>query len=481
MRHYMSCGALALLVLLTLVLGAARPFDRVAAGDPAYGQLTALDSAGLLQGFELPQGELSRLEFAVLAQKALGNYGEVQLNGSGPDASAQEALSSLLGAFADELGQLGVKSSGLPVMAGDANLVQRVAAIEAEDAAEEAEDSADNTYLSSLYPQAEEDAGPAEEAAGIETALYGKFYLQAQSSRTKLNAGGTDNFGDTKVYWGEVGWDVSQKDWSARFSMLWNDADETMGVYEAWAKYKNPDNGWFVQLGQVLLPFGNNDYYFPTYPAVNDLGFTTAHALGTGVEKAGWGFSVYAFNPKVDLVDEDDQVSDYSVVWNISEREADACHDGWKLRAGYNTHLGSSDLRLAGDGPHHERAAAYNVFGRYDWGGNRYHLLADFTAALDKFDERDFDVNEDHLGDQPSALNTEFVYEPHPDNLYGVSYQMTDQMADYAETRYGVLFGKRLSDLAMLKLEYTHGAYGDYVTEDQDTDDKLVAEVYIEF
>ncbi len=481
MRHFISCGALALLVLLALVLGAAKPFDRVTAGDPAYGQLDVLDAAGLLQGYALPEGELSRLEIAVLLQKALGTYGEEQLAGRQPDAGAEQALSELLTVFTDELGQLGVKSSGLPTLTGDANLVQRVAMIEAEEAEEEAEEDASNTYLASLYPQEEEDATAEEPASGIESALYGKFYLQAQSTRTKLNAGGTDNFGDAKVYWGELGYDVSQKDWSARFSMLWNDADETMGVYEAWAKYKHPDNGWFAQLGQILLPFGNNDYYFPTYPAVNDLGFTTAHALGAGVEQDGWGISAYAYNPKTELLDEDNTVSDYSVVWNISEREADECHNGWKLRAGYNTHLGSSDLRIAGDGPHHERVAAYNVFGRYDWGGNKFHLLADYTAALDKFDQRDLDINDDHFGDQPSALNTEFVYEPHPDNLYGVSYQATDQMADYAETRYGVMFGKRLSDLAMLKLEYTHGAYGDYVTEDQDTDDKLVAEVYIEF
>ena len=48
-----------------------------------------------------------------------------------------------------------------------------------------------------------------------------------------------------------------------------------------------PENGWFFQVGRLVLPFGNNDYYFPTYPAVNDLGYTTAHTLGTGVERPG--------------------------------------------------------------------------------------------------------------------------------------------------------------------------------------------------
>jgi hypothetical protein len=127
------------------------------------------------------------------------------------------------------------------------------------------------------------------------------------------------------------------------------------------------------------------------------------------------------------------------------------------------------------------RVPAYNVFGRYDWGGNRFHLLADYTAALDRFDSRDMDANNDDIGDKPSALNTEFVYEPHPDSLWGLSYQAAREMANYAETRYGVLFGKRLDDMALFKLEYTHGIYGDYITADQNTDDRLVAEVFIGF
>lgn len=482
MRYALCCGALALLVLLILMLGAARPFERVALGDPAYGQLAALDGAGLLQGFTLPPGELSRLEVAVLLQKALGGYGEAQLGGQAPDGAAEKALGTLLTAFAEELGQLGVKSNGLPVISSDSSLVQRVSTLESQTQSdEEEEEDASNTYLASLYPPA--DAAAEESAAdnGIESKPYGKFYIHANSSQTKLKAGSHDDLGDVKVYWGELGWDVSQKDWSARVSTLWDDATEDLGVYEAWAKYNNPDNGWFVQLGQCLLPFGNNDYYFPTYPAVNDLGFTTAHAIGTGVEREGWGLSVYAYNPKVDIAGEQDSISDYSAVWNITQREATECQDGWKLRLGYNTHLGSDDLRIAGDGPHQERVAAYNAFGRYDWGGNRYHLLADYTAALDRFDPQDLDTDADHLGDSPSALNTEFVFEPHPDNLWGVSYQKTDQMADYAKNRYGFLYGRRLSELATLKLEYTHGEYGKYITADQDSDNSVVAELYFEF
>jgi hypothetical protein len=85
------------------------------------------------------------------------------------------------------------------------------------------------------------------------------------------------------------------------------------------------------------------------------------------------------------------------------------------------------------------------------------------------------------VGDQPRALNTELVYEPCPDNLWGVAYEWTGEMKDYAKQRYGVLYGRRLSELATLKLEYTHGVYGQYATAGQDSDDRFVAEVALIF
>jgi hypothetical protein len=128
-----------------------------------------------------------------------------------------------------------------------------------------------------------------------------------------------------------------------------------------------------------------------------------------------------------------------------------------------------------------DRTEAINLFGRYDWGGNRYHLLADFTHSLDEFNPADLDADGDAVGDQPCALNTEFVYEPRPGRLWGVSFQKTCELVDYAETRYGLLYGKRLSELANFKLEYTHGEYGDFVTAMQDSDDTIVAELNLAF
>ena len=67
----------------------------------------------------------------------------------------------------------------------------------------------------------------------------------------------------------------------------------------------------------------------------------------------------------------------------------------------------------------------------------------------------------------------EFVYEPEPDRLWGVSYQATEEFADYASERYSLLFGRRLNDLVMFKLEYSHGIYDEFATGGQDTDATL--------
>jgi len=199
-----------------------------------------------------------------------------------------------------------------------------------------------------------------------------------------------------------------------------------------------------------------------------------------GWDASNWGISGWLYNPDVNVGDEEDKFTDYSFVWDITRRAADECQDGWRVTAGYNSHLANHDVRIAGDAVT-ERNGAVNVFARYDWGGNRYHFLVDWTHSLDEFEAADLDADGDGVGDQPCAMNTEFVYEPCPDNLWGVSYQHACQVAGYAKDRYGLLYGKRLSELAMLKLAYSHGEYNEFALNGEDTDDSLVAEINLSF
>jgi hypothetical protein len=287
---------------------------------------------------------------------------------------------------------------------------------------------------------------------------------------------------DVAIYWGELGIDVSQGEWSGHFSSKLNDAEVDVLMHEAWARYQPEGESWFFKAGRMIVPFGNNPYYFPTYPAVNDLGYSTLQALGAGFENDSSAFSLYAFNPRVEIEDSDDTISDWTAVWTLTQRAADECRDGWKLTAGYSSNLTAHDLQMGGDTVS-RRVAAANLFARYDFhaGDAIWHMLADYTWALDGFDPADLDANGDSVGDMPSALNAELVYEPRPDELWGVSYQVTGEMADYASTRWGLLHGQRLSPLAMLKLEYTHGEYDEYATAGQNSEDTLVAELNLRF
>lgn len=362
-------------------------------------------------------------------------------------------------------------------------LEQRMAALEAELAAVKAEAAA----AAACCPKPEEVDPCAEPDKPIETSIYGNVYLQWRNRRTSFLEDEDERFSDIDVYWGELGVNASYEDWSGRFSVLLDDSSEDVILNEAWARYQHKDDcgtdPWFFQVGKVLVPFGNNTYYFPTYPAVNDLGYSTLHAIGGGYDTPSSTFSAYAYNSRAELADSDNTIGDYTAVWDIARQTADDCRDGYELTVGYNSNLAAHDIRIAAEDTIQSRVPALNLFGRYDFNSNGKltHILADYTSALDEFDPLDLDADGDGLGDRPAALNTELVYEPETDTLYGVSYQITDQFADYAEERWGLLYGVRLNKLAKFKLEYTHGTFGEYATAGQDKEDTLVAEINLAF
>jgi len=479
-------------LFLFLVIGSARPFERVPQGEEVYNDLATLADAGLFTDYSLPTGELSRLEAAVLVRHALSEYGETLASGNSETLKIEEAFTRLLVSFEEELAQLGTAPALIPA---NSTSIRNLAALESriEYLEEEVEDNGepeslvyDDQFYRRWYASEEMELScdEGEEGEGVEVSLYGDFYIQGQAFQTDVEVDAVTeatNFNDIDIYYGELGVEAICGDWMGHLSFNLDDDGDDVALYQAFARYDNPCNDMFFLAGRHELPFGNNDFYFPTYPAANDLAVTRVNTIGLGYDAPCFGLSGWVFNPDVDLADEEDTLSDYAFVVDLTKQEADECQDGWRVSASYTSHLATHDLRLADDGPVATRVAAYNVFGRYDFRGNRFHILADYTAALDEFDPGDLDIDADGVGDQPTALNVEFVYEPCPDNLWGVSYQLTDEYTDYAETRYGLLYGQRLNEIAMLKLEYTHGEYGDFVTGGQLTDDTFVAELNIAF
>jgi hypothetical protein len=359
---------------------------------------------------------------------------------------------------------------------------QRIAALEQELADLKGQLSTQSGKLDACCPPPELDAC-GNPMPTIDSGIYGDVYLQWQNRQTQNMAGPKTNFSDMRIYWGEIGYNVKSDDWSGRFSLTLDDASSHALVHEAWAKYQRKDDPWFFQAGRVLVPFGNNNYYHPTYPAVNDLGYSRLRALGGGYDNGRSAFSAYVYNPYVDVAGESDAVRDYTAVWDITKQAADECKDGWKVTLGYNSSLPQHDLRLAGVDPLTKRVPGLNAFGQYDFhsGSGLVHVLADYTQAASRYAAADLDADGDGRGDRPSALNTELVFEPQPDDIWGVSYQQTKEMKDYAGRRYGVLYGTRLNKLAKFKVEYTHGEFNSFATAGQTKDDTLVGEIRLTF
>jgi hypothetical protein len=285
---------------------------------------------------------------------------------------------------------------------------------------------------------------------------------------------------DAEVYWGELGVDVTDGIFSGHFSMLYVEDENELQTYEYYGRYDHPSTGWWAQLGRMELPFAGGDYYFATDPVTYTLGSTVADHIGGGYDGENWALSGYLFNPEVQVEDEEDHFTDFAIQWDVWSREATDEQFGFALALGYTSLLAAHGYGIAGMTNLEDRAGAIDAYGRLDFAGGKYHLIGNYTGAIDSFDVADLDADADGNGDQPQSMMFEFVYEPETDTLWGLNYQWTDEYTGVAEDRFGALYGKRLSPLAMLKLEYTHGEYGDFtpgITED----DTLVAELNIAF
>jgi hypothetical protein len=482
--RYALLAAAAACVCCTLTVSAARPFERLDSADPALLALAAAESAGLLAELSVPEGGLSRLEAAVLTQRALNAYGSLLADGGTADEAAEQALASLAETFAAELEQLGYHA-GPPnpdPLTQSASLNARLDRIEKvieapqEAGAEEPQNTAYDTYLCPDCTVAETPSA----ASAVDVKLVGDIYTQASWYGSDGNPGTTE-MSDVNIYWGEIGAQVTSGPWSGLFTMSLNDEANTIDLHEAWGMYKNPQEGWFVQAGRIELPFSYNYSRFPTWTMPDFLGYTRARALAAGWDKPDWALRAYLFNPQVESVDGDDVLSEVSVVWDVARQRATDCEDGYQLVAGYTTFLPQHDIRFAGNGPIESDVAAYNLFGAYDWGGNTWHFSVDYTAALDQFVPAELDANQDGVGDQPSALSFQLVHEPRPDELYGLILQSSDEMAGFAQTRYGALYGERLSEIAVLKFEYTHGEFDAFARNGESSDDTFVTELNIAF
>ncbi|MCB1217066.1 hypothetical protein KDL44_06720 [bacterium] len=318
----------------------------------------------------------------------------------------------------------------------------------------------------------------------LENALYGDFQLQGFWSSVSGND--ATDVSDIGLYWGEIGWDLAQGPWSGHFSMMLD--EEAVELYEAWGMYKQPESGAFAQFGRMLLPFADNDSYFPTYSAANDLGVMTARGIGAGIDDERYRVAAWLYKPELELLENGNpdaagvpaDLSEYCLWWDISRREATDCADGWQFSAGWLSQLATHNYGLV-EGPVAGRVAALNLYGRYDWAGSGWHAIGEYVTALDEFDPLDLDANGDGRGDRPCALNLELAHTPDQQDTWAVGYQQTDEFLQHARNRYAVMYGRRLCELAELRLELSRGEYDEFAGDGRSSDTSFVAEYHLSF
>lgn len=318
----------------------------------------------------------------------------------------------------------------------------------------------------------------------LENTLYGDFQLQGFWSSIAGND--ASDVSDIDLYWGEIGWDLAQGPWSGHFSLMLD--EEAVELYEAWGMYLQPESGAFVQFGQMMLPFADNNSFFPTYSAANDLGATTARGIGGGIDDERYRIAAYLYNPDVEKLgfatnggqEPADELSEYLLWWDISRREATDCADGWQFSAGYISQLAEHDCGIEST-PLANCVPGLNLFGEYDWSGKRWHAIAEYTAALEQFDASDLDANEDGIGDKPAAWNFELAHNPDEQDTWAFGYQRSEQFVDHARNRYALMYGRRLCELAELRLELSRGEYDDFATDGRSSDTTFVAEYHLSF
>jgi len=180
-----------------------------------------------------------------------------------------------------------------------------------------------------------------------------------------------------------------------------------------------------------------------------------AYDFGVAQVKAG------VANGQVDEVGSDDNLNLYYGNVEVTPME------GLTLGASYTSDLSNSlELRdLMPEDGIVDQTAAYSLYVIYD-SGPIYGRLG-YVAATDSFAAADLDANGDGTGDEPSAWAVTVAYAVTPEVSVGGMYSTSDDMANFAEDRYGAVVSYSVYEGITLLGEYIHDEF--YDGTDQDT------------
>lgn len=247
---------------------------------------------------------------------------------------------------------------------------------------------------------------------------------------------------------------------SGEIIFLYEEDDTDLEVDVAQITYDFANSPLSATLGQLYVPFGVYETGLISDPLTLEIGEARETVLSLGLETGGFNSSFYIFNGDVD--DGDNNIDNFG--FNVGYG-----NDVFSLGFGYINSLGDSDAiqeALSEEGVA-EYTDGVTLNGALNLGP--ITLIAEYTAALDGFDELD--------GAEPSATNLEIDFNTSlfgKSSTLGLAYQTTDEalFLELPETRILLGLGIEINDHLSVGIEYSRDS--DYEQNDggtgEDTD-----------
>lgn len=284
------------------------------------------------------------------------------------------------------------------------------------------------------------------ELSGASTGGAGGWFQSVEiGGVVEVEVGHSDNGGandttDVAVPTVELGVAAQINDWiGAEVVALYEDDGTHSGQFDidtAMVTIADPDNIWFVNAGQYVVPFGVYDTHMVSDPLTLEVGETGDAALEVGIQQHGMFASAYVFNG--------DQPHNDGAAWGVAAGyEGQASGFEFAGQLGYINDLAESDA-IVDDGTRMTDEAGAWIASITISSGN-FTFIGEYLAATDTLSG---------YGEEPSVFNLEagmgFDMGGMP-ATFAIGYQGSDDAAATA----GGLAEQRL--LAALTVEVLDG------------------------
>lgn len=376
------------------------------------------------------------------------------------------------------------------------SLVQRIGAtllwvlslqVAAAAPAEDAEVDANATHPGETTPDASEDEArlfttPEEKReAGRRTEItpwltaYGLVEVEFSYEDYDIDHGRDDDSGRYDVTTVQLGLVVDLFELAEVEAIVEYDSNEGSTKFEE-AFVAIEKDRWALSAGRLYTPFG---IYFSR--------FVSGPLIEFGETRANEALIVShspddALDLSVTLYSGDARKSGTSAPqWNwVLAMDAEISPE-WSVGWSYQTDLADADSELLEDeGNRYDRRVA-GISAYVQWAQEPYQAGLEVLGATSSFDELDADR------DRPSAWNAE-VSRSFLDEDFEVALRIegSDELEDEPHLRYGIAANWRISEYAVLTLEYLHGEFKDELATNDDDEpydhvDSVAAELTLEF